>query len=71
MFPQVNKLSRSCWTETMAGAAQQQLAATLGGQYLNPFAFNTKTAADISTGVKSHLLVQVELQQVLWHNNKH
>ena len=41
--------------ETMAGAAQQQLAATLGGQYLNPFLspLIQKTAADISTGVQS------------------
>ena len=33
--------------ETMAGAAQQQLAATLGGQYLNPFLspFNTKNSS--------------------------
>ena len=41
--------------ETMANAAQQQLAATLGGQYLNPFLspLIQKTAADISTGVQS------------------
>ena len=41
--------------ETMAGAAQQQLAATLGWQYLNPFLspLIQKTAADISTGVQS------------------
>ena len=39
----------------MANAAQQQLAATLGGQYLNPFLspLIQKTAADISTGVQS------------------
>ena len=41
--------------ESMAGAANQQLAATLGGQYLNPFLspLIQKTAADISTGVQS------------------
>ena len=41
--------------ETMANAAQQQLAATLGGQYLNPFLspLIQKSAADISTGVQS------------------
>jgi hypothetical protein len=41
--------------ETMANAANQQLAATLGGQYLNPFLspLIQKTAADISTGVQS------------------
>lgn len=41
--------------ETMANAAQQQLAATLGGQFLNPFLspLIQKTAADISTGVQS------------------
>jgi hypothetical protein len=41
--------------EAMAGAANQQLAATLGGQYLNPFLspLIQKTAADISTGVQS------------------
>ena len=41
--------------ETMANAAQQQLAATLGGQYLNPFLspLIQRTAADISTGVQS------------------
>mgnify|MGYP003303637263 CR=1 FL=1 len=39
--------------ETMANAAQQQLAATLGGQYLNPFLspLIQRTAADISTQV--------------------
>ena len=39
--------------ETMANAANQQLAATLGGQYLNPFLspLIQKTAADISTNV--------------------
>ena len=41
--------------ESMAGAANQQLAATLGGQYLNPFLspLIQKSAADISTGVQS------------------
>jgi hypothetical protein len=41
--------------ETLARAAQGQLAATLGGQYLNPFLspLIQKTAADISTGVQS------------------
>jgi hypothetical protein len=41
--------------ETMAGAAQQQLAATLSGQFLNPFLspLIQKTASDISTGVQS------------------
>ena len=41
--------------ETMANAANQQLAATLGGQYLNPFLspLIQKTAQDISTGVQS------------------
>ena len=41
--------------EAMANAANQQLAATLGGQYLNPFLspLIQKTAADISTGVQS------------------
>ena len=41
--------------ETMANAAQQQLAATLGGQYLNPFLspLIQRTAQDISTGVQS------------------
>ena len=40
--------------ETMANA-NQQLAATLGGQYLNPFLspLIQKTAQDISTGVQS------------------
>ena len=37
--------------EQLGTAAQQQLAATLGGQYLNPFLspLLQKTAADIST----------------------
>jgi len=41
--------------ESMAGAANQQLAATLGGQYLNPFLspLIQKTAQDITTGVQS------------------
>ena len=41
--------------EAMAGAANQQLAATLGGQYLNPFLspLIQKTAADVATGVQS------------------
>ena len=41
--------------ETMAGAANQQLAATLGGQYLNPFLspLIQRTAQDITTGVQS------------------
>jgi hypothetical protein len=41
--------------EVLGTAAQQQLAATLGGQYLNPFLspLIQKTAADISTGVQS------------------
>ena len=39
--------------ESMANAANQQLAATLGGQYLNPFLspLIQKTAADIATNV--------------------
>lgn len=41
--------------EAMAGAANQQLAATLGGQYLNPFLspLIQRTAQDITTGVQS------------------
>ena len=41
--------------EAMANAANQQLAATLGGQYLNPFLspLIQKTAQDITTGVQS------------------
>ena len=41
--------------ETMANAANQQLAATLGGQYLNPFLapLIQKTASDITTNVQS------------------
>ena len=41
--------------ETMANAANQQLAATLGGQYLNPFLspLIQRTAQDITTGVQS------------------
>jgi hypothetical protein len=41
--------------ETMANAANQQLAATLGGQYLNPFLspLLQKTASDIATNVNS------------------
>ena len=41
--------------ELLGTAAQQQLAATLGGQYLNPFLspLIQKTAADITTGVQS------------------
>ena len=41
--------------EAMANAANQQLAATLGGQYLNPFLspLIQRTAQDISTGVQS------------------
>ena len=41
--------------ETLGTAAQQQLADTLSGQYLNPFLspLLQKTAADISTGVQS------------------
>ena len=41
--------------EAMAGSANQQLAATLGGQYLNPFLspLIQKTAQDITTGVQS------------------
>ena len=56
MFHQHNKhyqvlLDKKQWQD----AAQQQLAATLGGQYLNPFLspLIQKTAADISTGVQS------------------
>ena len=39
--------------EALGTAAQQQMAATLGGQYLNPFLspLIQKTAADVSTGV--------------------
>ncbi len=39
--------------EALGTAAQQQMAATLGGNYLNPFLspLIQKTAADISTGV--------------------
>ena len=41
--------------ETMGTAAQQQLAATLSGQYLNPFLqpLIQRTAQDITTGVQS------------------
>jgi len=41
--------------EALGTAAQQQMAATLGGQYLNPFLspLLQKTAADITTGVQS------------------
>jgi len=41
--------------ETMANAANQQLAATLGGQFLNPFLapLIQKTGADIATSVQS------------------
>ena len=41
--------------EAMANAANQQLAATLGGQYLNPFLspLIQKTGADIATSVQS------------------
>ena len=41
--------------EALGTAAQEQLAATLGGQYLNPFLspLLQKTAADITTGVQS------------------
>ena len=41
--------------EALATSAQQQMAATLGGQYLNPFLapLIQKTAADITTGVQS------------------
>jgi len=41
--------------EALGTAAQQQMAATLGGNYLNPFLspLLQKTAADISTGVQS------------------
>jgi len=41
--------------EQLGTAAQSQLAATLGGQYLNPFLspLLQKTAADITTGVQS------------------
>ena len=41
--------------ENLARASQQQLAATLGGQYLNPFLspLIQKTATDITTGVQS------------------
>ena len=41
--------------EQLGTAAQSQLAATLGGQYLNPFLapLIQKTAADITTGVQS------------------
>ena len=41
--------------EALGTAAQQQMAATLGGQYLNPFLspLLQKTASDITTGVQS------------------
>ena len=53
--PTTQTLTGLAGQETMANAAQQQLAATLGGQYLNPFLspLIQKTAADISTGVQS------------------
>ena len=53
--PSQQTLTGLAGQETMANAAQQQLAATLGGQYLNPFLspLIQKTAADISTGVQS------------------
>ena len=53
--PTTQTLTGLAGQETMANAAQQQLAATLGGQYLNPFLspLIQKSAADISTGVQS------------------
>ena len=52
--PTQQTLSGLAGQETMAGAAQQQLAATLGGQYLNPFLSPLiQKTADISTGVQS------------------
>ena len=53
--PSQQTLTGLAGQETMANAAQQQLAATLGGQYLNPFLspLIQKSAADISTGVQS------------------
>jgi hypothetical protein len=53
--PTQQTLSGLAQQEAMANAAQQQLAATLGGQYLNPFLapLIQKTAADITTGVQS------------------
>src|SRR6056300_891653 len=41
--------------EALGTAAQQQMAATLGGNYLNPFLapLIQKTAADVATGVQS------------------
>jgi len=53
--PTTQTLTGLAGQETMANAAQQQLAATLGGQYLNPFLspLIQRTAADISTGVQS------------------
>ena len=53
--PTQQTLSGLAGQETMANAAQQQLAATLGGQFLNPFLspLIQRTAADISTGVQS------------------
>ena len=43
--------------EALGTAAQQQLAATLGGQYLNPFLapLIQKTGADIATSVQSQV----------------
>jgi hypothetical protein len=60
--------------EALGTAAQQQLAATLGGQYLKSFliSINYKKQVQILQQEFNHnLLVQVEHQQVLWHNNKH
>ena len=53
--PSQQTLTGLAGQETMANAAQQQLAATLGGQYLNPFLspLIQKTAQDITTGVQS------------------
>ena len=53
--PTTQTLTGLAGQETMANAAQQQLAATLGGQYLNPFLspLIQRAGADISTAVQS------------------
>ena len=53
--PSETTLTGLAGQEALGTAAQQQMAATLGGQYLNPFLspLIQKTAADITTGVQS------------------
>ena len=53
--PSETTLTGLAQQEALGTAAQQQLAATLGGQYLNPFLspLIQRTAQDITTGVQS------------------